>query len=259
MRLRAAQLDSLGIEPEFLHLPRSVPGLDSVEYFLITAGNSTTEQYSDRWDFLAVGTIASKPSELELRQLRIFRELLEEPSDYNAWVDGMGLHSFSPAALVAFRELLLALTKRLPSSAAPVQQHDYFLPASAADYVACGIPKAVVDRFVARFRDAQVYRYDPDSTITPDGGCSFLRISEWTAATHPISSTMYVAFETYRTERIVEITAAWDSYQQHQQTNPSIDVRMMNGESTLRFSRGALLALANLLENRLQSIGPNSI
>ena len=258
MRLRAERLDSLGIEPEFLHLPRSVPGLDSVEYFLITAGNSTTEQYSDRWDILAVGTIASKPSELELRQLRIFRELLEEPSDYNAWVEGMGLQSFSPAALVAFRELLIALTKRLPSSAVPVEQHNYFRPASAADYVTCGIPKALVDRFLVRFQGARVYQYEPDITSISDDRCSFLRLSEWTSAAHPISSTMYVAFETYTADRIAAIKTSWDKYVQHQHTKPILDVRMMNGESALRFSRGALLVFVRLIEECLESLTSGS-
>src|SRR5260370_10114681 len=99
-------------------------------------------------------------------------------------VDGMGLHSFSPAALVAFRELVVALAKRLPPSASPVQQHQYFVTASAADYVACGLPKALVDRFAARFQNAQMSRYNPDITSAPDDRCSFLRLSAWTAATH---------------------------------------------------------------------------
>lgn len=258
VRLHAELLDTLGVEPEFFHLPRSVAGLDSVEYYLLTTGNSATVRNDDRWDILAVGTTLSKPSELELRQLRIFRELLEEPSNYNAWEDGMGLHSFSPAALAAFRELVIALTKRLPPPAVPVEQHNYFRPASAADYVTCGIPKALVDRFLVRFQGARVYQYEPDITGISDDRCSFLRLSEWTSAAHPISSTMYVAFETYTADRIAAIKTSWDKYVQHQHTKPILDVRMMNGESALRFSRGALLVFVRLIEECLESLTSGS-
>jgi hypothetical protein len=267
---RFERLEKLGVEPEFFYLPRSVDGLDAVAYYLLAQEPGGDVRHGDRWIIVAVGTPTASPFELVLRAVHIDGEALEWMSiaegagtgrveedhgsvgEAKEWspFDG-GLLLFTRAELPALRDFLLALADQLPARKLQGGPHTYFLPASADDYAACGIPRGLIERFSFHFRDVDVYRYQRDATITPRDDCCFLRISHWTIPSHPASSTLDVALETYTPERIAAIQRDWAMHERNQAVQPLVEADMMDGEWTLRFSRGALLALASLIEERL--------
>jgi hypothetical protein len=265
----------LGVEPEYFYLPRAVDGLDAVAYYLLAQVPGGDVRHRSEWNIVAVGTLTSEPFELVLRAVPIDGEVLEwlssdegagtgevegdhgseggppEWRPYDGWTDNLGLLSFTRAELPALRDFVLTLADQLPAWDVRSGPHTYFLPASADDYAACGIPRGLLDRFSFHFRDVDVYRYQPDAAITPHDSCYFLRISHWTVPSHPASSSLFVAFETYTPERIAAIQRAWATYERDQTVQPLVEADMMDGEWTLRFSRGALLALVSLIEERL--------
>lgn len=249
------RIEALGVEPRFFRLPHAVGGFDKIEYYLIQreSGVSLEVQQSGEWDLLAVGIPSRNPHEFVLRQIHIEKEALHWPS-FNAWTDSTDLQSFNPPTLEVFRTFLITLSERLPITHIASGLHTYFAPASVLNYAACGIPQALLDRFLIRFQGIDTYRYEPDELVTKDHACCFLQVSRWTLPVFSPSSTLFVAFETYTEERIEAIQQAWEKYIENQAATSVLEVGMMDEDHTLRFTRGALIAVSDLLGDRLRNI-----
>jgi hypothetical protein len=135
-------------------------------------------------------------------------------------------------------------------------EHTYFEPVPIDAYTECGIPAELVERFRPLLeRDTRLYRYQPDTTLTP--GCRFLKLSDWTLRwrEHPlITSTVSIGLQTYTRECIASIQDAYAQYLSKQGESPLLPADMMEGDSSLLVSSRALRALAHLLHKRLEEI-----
>lgn len=249
---RVLPLDALGIAPETFYLPHSVPGLTSLRYYLIVrVENPSDIIYASPWAILAVGTLPDDPHGLLLRQLLLDEKAMEW-EQFNGWADGSGYFSASPAELAALRDFFLTLAEGLPAAESP-DQHGYFSLTPADAYVACGIPAGLVDhmRGIGAF-DGRLYRYTPDTTITPEEAHRFLFLSTW-SSTNPQVTSMTLVFQAHTPARITAIQDAWS--QHLPEGRHYFEVGMMDGDGALHVSRGALRALARLLDEQLDRLG----
>jgi hypothetical protein len=253
-----APLDVLGMTPAFFHLPCVVAGLETLDYFLLTSGDPRTIQQASYWDLVAIGTLPRDPNGVVLRQIHIEEEALDW-TPFDAWTDGMGSFALNPPEVAALHDFLLSLAERL-SEQSPTDdavEHTYFALVSVDAYVECGIPAGLVERIRKLLeRDTCLYRYQPDATLTLSPACRFLQLSEWTAPwrQHPLSATVSVGLQTYTPTHIAHIQKAYAGYLGEQATAPALPADMLDGESGLQCSTGALRALARLLQQRLDMV-----
>jgi hypothetical protein len=148
-----------------------------------------------------------------------------------------------------------ALADRLPEPAFDITGHIYFVPVRIDAYTQCGIPAGLVERFQPLLeRDTPLYGYQPDVTLAP--ACRFLELSEWTAPwrQHPLSATLSIEPQTYTPTRIAQFQQDYSSSLRQQATLPALAADAMNGGSSLQCSKGALRALARLLQARLDRV-----
>jgi hypothetical protein len=113
----------------------------------------------------------------------------------------------------------------VPDVARDEEPHRYFEPVPIDAYTECGIPAGLVERFRPRLeRDTRLYRYQPDTTLTPPPACRFLELSDWTSPwrEHPLSATVGIELQTYTPARIAAIQEAYAHYLREQATHPSL-------------------------------------
>lgn len=255
--IEVVPLDSLGIAPGFFRLPPLVAEFARLEYYILGGEEPRYIQQAGYWDIIAVGWLPHDPNGLILRQIHIEEEEREWPA-FDAWADGQGAFALTPSELAALRKFLLRLSAQLPDVDPHVGQHVYFSSVPFDVYADCGIPARLVDRFRPLLeRDARFYLYHPDATITPADACRLLQLSEWTSPwrEHPQSATVSFGFETYTPTRVTAIQEAYQRIIRDQATNRSIAADIMDGESTMHLSSGALRAVATLLRERLAMLG----
>lgn len=251
-----APLDALGMTPEFFHLPRAVAGLEALGYFLLTSDAPGAIEQESYWDLVAVGTLLGDSKGVVLRQIHIEEEALEWPP-FEGWTDSSGSFALNPPELAALHDFLVDLAERLPDLGFDATPHRYFVPVPVDAYADCGIPAGLVERFRPLLeRDTRLYRYQPDATLTLNPACRFLKLSDWTSPwrQHPLSATVSIGLQTYTPTHIVGIQDAYAHYLQQQATHPALAADMMDGESSLPCSKGALRALAQLLQERLDMV-----
>jgi hypothetical protein len=249
-------LDALGITPEFFRLPRTVAGLETLDYFLLTSGEPHTIRQESYWDLMATSTLPGAPNGVVLRQFHIEEEALAWPP-FDAWTDDSGSFALNPPAVAALHDFLWDLAQRLPDMGFDATNYGYFVPVSLDAYAECGVPAGLVERFRPILEpDTHLYRYQPDATLTLNPACRFLKLSDWTGPwrQHPLSATVSVGLQTYTPTRIAGIQDAYAHYLQQQATHPALAADMMDGESSLPCSKGALRALAQLLKERLDMV-----
>jgi hypothetical protein len=82
-------LDTVGLEPEFFHLPRVVVGFEALRYYLVAPEQPSYLEQASYWDILAVGTVPHDPHSILLRRIHIEKEALDWPP-FEAWTEGTG-------------------------------------------------------------------------------------------------------------------------------------------------------------------------
>lgn len=247
-------LDMLGIAPGFFRLPLSVAEFETLDYYLIGGEEPRYIQQASYWDIIGVGKLRHDPNGLILRQIHIEEEAREWLA-FDAWADSEGSFALNPSELAALRKFLLRLAAQLPDVELHVGQHTYFSSMPVDIYTNFGIPARLVERFRPLLeRDTRLYLYCPDAMITTAEACRLLHLSEWTSP-WPQSATVSFGFETYTPTRITAIQEAYERFVRDQATNRAIAADIMDGESTMHLSSGALRAVATLLSERLAMLG----
>jgi hypothetical protein len=244
-------IDGLDIGLDFFPLPSAVDGWESIRYYLIYSASLAYVGRWGRYEILAAGKRSQHPDALTLRQLHFEEEDLEwDQSELEMWTGGNGSWALTRAEVRAIRDFIFSLADQAPPDES--EGLGYFTPTSAAEYVACGLPQGLIERFSVFLKDADLFRYHPDPRIANGESYHFLSIGHWTTP-HESSGTAFIELETYTPKRIAEIQSAWDRYVRNQAAQPLLDAAIMEPEHSAPFTAGALRAFAALLTERLDS------